>query len=100
MVVYEVNLCLDQAIYPEFITWLEKHIDDMLKFPGFIQARLLKQTQDRDNKQEKLTVQYQIKTQHDLENYLTQFAPQMQAEGIQRFKNQFSATRRFFRVLR
>ena len=98
MVVYEVNLTIHGDIYSEFTVWLRGHVKEMLQFPGFIQASLLKQEQDDPSDQEKLTVQYQLEGRDDLEKYLIECAPKMREEGIKRFKDKFSATRRVFKV--
>ena len=98
MIIYEVNLSIDRGIYDEYKSWLIEHVKEMLQFPGFIQASLLKQEQDDPSDQEKLTVQYQLESRDDLEKYLIECAPKMREEGIKRFKDKFSATRQVFKV--
>ncbi len=98
MVIYEVNLNIDEDIYPEFTVWLREHANAMLQFPGFIQASLFKQEQDDAADQEKLTIQYQIENRADLQRYLIESSPKMQEDGIKCFKGKFSATRRIFEV--
>lgn len=98
MVIYEVNLNIDKEIYSEFELWLSDHAKEMLQFPGFIQASILKPEQDEETGQEKLTIQYQLGNREDLEKYFIEFAPRMREEGIRRFKDKFSATRRVFKV--
>ena len=98
MVIYEVNLSIDRAIYTEYTLWLEEHAREMIQFPGFIQALILKQDQGDDSSQEKLTIQYQVESREDLESYLIEFAPKMREEGMKRFKDKFSASRRIFMV--
>ena len=96
MVIYEVNLTIAGAIYAEFKLWLREHVNEMLRFPGFIQASIFKPEQDEITDKEKLTVQYQLESRGDLERYFTEFAPRMREEGTKRFNDQFSATRRIF----
>lgn len=98
MVIYEVNLNINKEIYAEFELWLKDHIKEMLQFPGFIQACLLKPEEDEAFTQEKLTVQYQLENKESLERYFTEFSAKMREEGIRRFKDQFSATRRILAV--
>ena len=98
MVIYEVNLNINSDIYSEFQLWLEEHIKEMLQFPGFIQASIFKPEQEDVSLQEKLTIQYQLETRDDLERYFTEFAPKMREKGIQRFQDQFSATRQIFKL--
>jgi hypothetical protein len=98
MFIYEVNLTIDGDIFAEFKLWLREHVSEMLLFPGFIQASIFKLEQDEINDQEKLTIQYQLESRGDVERYFTEFAAKMREEGIKRFKDQFSATRRIFEV--
>lgn len=98
MVIYEVNLVIDDAIYTEFRLWLKKHVHQMLQFPGFMQASIFKPELDEVFDQKTLTIQYQIKTRDDLERYFTEFSTKMRAEGIQQFGDKFSAMRRVFAV--
>ncbi len=99
MIIYEVNLTIDNEIYAEFQLWLKQHINDMLKFPGFNQANLLKLEQDEFSDKQQLTIQYQLENRNDLEIYFTKFATQMREAGIQRFNNKFSVTRRIFEII-
>lgn len=98
MIIYEVTVNIEKEIYFKFIRWLKDHVEEMLKFPGFIQARILKEEQSEKREQEQLTVQYEIDSRENLDNYFKEFAPKMREEGIRRFKNQFSATRKIFHV--
>ena len=98
MVVYEVNLTINSDIYSEFTVWLKGHVKEMLQFPGFIQASIFKPEHDDVADQETLTVQYQLETRDDLERYFTEFAPKFREEGIKRFPDKFSATRRIFKI--
>lgn len=75
-----------------------EHAKELLQFPGFIQAILLKQEQDDVSEQEKLTVQYLLESRENLEQYLIEYAPKMREQGIRRFQDKFSATRRVFKV--
>ncbi|PWY55405.1 DUF4286 domain-containing protein [Legionella qingyii] len=98
MVIYEVNLVIDEDIYPQFQLWLKKHVKEMLQFPGFIQASILKPENENTANQEKLTVQYQLENRESLKVYFTEFALKMREEGLKLFKDKFSAQRRVFEV--
>lgn len=98
MVIYEVSLTIDGDIFAEFKLWLRDHVSEMLRFRGFIQASILKPEQDEPSEQEKLTIQYQLESRKDLERYFTEFGAKMREEGIKRFKDKFSATRKIFDV--
>jgi len=97
MVIYEVNLTINRAIYSEFTLWLKEHVNEMLQFPGFIQASVFK-LEEEISDQGKLTIQYQLGSRADLDRYFTEFAPRMREEGIKRFNDKYSAERRIFEV--
>jgi antibiotic biosynthesis monooxygenase (ABM) superfamily enzyme len=98
MVIYEVNLTIDEGIFLQFESWLIEHAREMLQFPGFIRANILKPENENNSDKEKLTVQYELENRDALNVYFEQFAARMREEGINRFKNQFSAERCIFEV--
>jgi len=98
MVIYEVNLSIDGDIYPEFKLWLKEHVNEMLQFPGFIQATLFKPEEDEVSDQEKITIQYQLENRAYLEKYFCEYASKMREKGIKRFNDKFTATRRILKV--
>ena len=100
MVIYEINLSIDTEIYIAYKAWLNEHIIEMLKFPGFLKATVLNQTIDADDYdvQEHVTVQYQLESAKDLQNYFDEHATKMREDGVNRFDGRFSATRRIFEI--
>ena len=97
MIIYEVNLTIEVQIYAEFRLWLKEHVNEMLQFPGFIQASILKPEVENSD-QEKLTVQYTLESRADLERYFSEFAAMMREKGIIRFNDKFKATRNIFEI--
>ncbi|HAT1972123.1 DUF4286 family protein [Legionella pneumophila serogroup 1] len=98
MVIYEVNLTIDTEIYSQFRSWLKKHAAEIIQFPGFMQASILKQEIEATSGKEKLTVQYQLDNRDNLARYLAELAPKMREEGFHLFQDKFSADRRIFEV--
>lgn len=98
MIIYEVNLVIDGAIYSSFQLWLKEHIKEMLQFPGFIKASILKPEGECASEKEKLTIQYQVEDRDALTTYFTQFAAKMREAGVKRFQDKFSVERRVFEV--
>lgn len=93
MVIYEVNVTIQNEIYAPYYAWLLNHIEQMLQFAGFKKADVgLIEQQHDDEKQ--LRISYTIESYADLENYLTHHAPMMRAEGIEKFGDKFHASRR------
>lgn len=98
MVIYEVNLSIDSDITEEFSIWLKKHAAEMIQFPGFIEAIILKEEAGCMPEREKLTVLYKLECRNDLQRYFDEFSAKMREEGIRLFSNKFSANRRIFEV--
>lgn len=96
MIVYEINLTIDMEIISQFEIWLKEHIKEMLQFPGFIEAAILKPEFDSPHQKEALTVQYLVENREFLEHYFIVHAEKMREKGLISFKNKFSAERRIF----
>jgi hypothetical protein len=92
-VVYEVDLEADADIAAPFDTWLRDHIADMLQFDGFRSAEILDDTAAPPGRIRRV-VQYRLRNQAALDEYLATHAPRMRAQGVARFGNRFSAERR------
>ena len=94
MIIYEVNLKVNEDVVSEYLLWLDEHIYDMLKFPGFETATVHK----IDSTQ--FVVSYEVDTMESLQNYFDNHAPKMRGDGITKFANKFSASRRILEVMR
>ncbi len=98
MVVYEVNLSVDRDIEQEFLSWLGGHVERVLRFPGFMGARIYRRDpRDEgapDEQRFHLTVHYELPDRAAYEAYLERHAPAMRREGLERFPGRFAASRR------
>jgi hypothetical protein len=92
-VVYEVNLEADADIAGPFDTWLRDHVADMLQFEGFRSAEILDDTSAPAGRIRRI-VQYRLRNQAALDDYLATHAPRMRAQGVARFGSRFSSERR------
>jgi hypothetical protein len=92
-VIYEVNLEADADIAGPFDTWLRDHIADMLQFEGFRSAEILDDPSAPAGRIRRI-VQYRLRNQAALDDYLANHAPQMRMQGVARFGDRFSAERR------
>lgn len=93
-IIYEVTLKVDPSIQEDFLSWLKNHVREMLEFPGFEEAHLF-HTQMFEP-QSGFIVQYRIQNQGRLDEYFAKFAPNMRAQGKEKFGDQFEATRRVY----
>jgi hypothetical protein len=93
-VIYEVNLELDAETAAEFDPWLNTHIDEMLRLPGFESAELFRDDDSDEAPRTKRTVQYRVRSQSDLDAYLSDQAAAMRTAAEERFSGRFTASRR------
>ena len=93
MVIYEVNVSIDNKIYADYYRWLIPHVKDILKIEGFTQAEISKETIEQDQFTQ-LTIRYELKSEADLENYLQNHASTLRADAKARFGDYFTITRR------
>jgi hypothetical protein len=72
----------------------------MLALPGFIAAEILEQRDPPPTRGTRaLNVQYRLVDDAALQRYLTEHAPRMREEGVRRFGDAFTATRRVLAVI-
>lgn len=97
MIVYEVNLNVDQDIAADYLLWLKHHMQEMLQHQGFVSAELY-EVMDENPDQQKWCCHYLLKDQQSLDDYLQNHAASMRNDGIQRFGDRFSASRRIMQT--
>lgn len=93
MVIYEVNVEVNCEIFADYYRWLLDHVKVMLTFPGFMQAEI-GLIDDSQIECKKLRVSYLIDSFGHLQQYLNHYAPSMRQQGVTKFGEHFSATRR------
>ncbi|MGH1485857.1 MAG: DUF4286 family protein [Cellvibrionaceae bacterium] len=94
MIIYEVNLTAEKSIENEFRLWLKQHLNDMLNTGYFNDAIIYELESEQEDAKIQLTSHYKVESRARLEEYFKNKADEMRADGIKRFSNQFTATRR------
>ncbi len=98
MLLYEVQLQIPEAIFPEWQRWMESvHIPDVLAtgcFAGFMMAESL----DAAEGFRACTIWYALPSPAAWKRYQQEFAPALQQDHRQRFP-QVQASRRMLRVV-
>lgn len=94
--IYEVTLSVDREIVDSFDAWLATHIENMLEIPGFVTARIFELEDDEQGRARRVT-QFHLESDKDLEDYLAGAASEMRQAAIDRFGEQFEASRRILR---
>jgi hypothetical protein len=103
MLIYEVNLEVDEDINYKMAAFLQEHLQKMLSFKGFQTAywyfRRPEDEEDPPAGKTLWTIQYVIDKREDLDDYLTNHAQSMRNEAQERFAGKFQATRRILNLL-
>ena len=94
--IYEVTLTVDREIIDDFDGWLAHHVEEMLAIPGFERARVFALEDESDGRVRRVT-HYYLESEDHLEQYFAGPADSMRQSGIDRFGDQFSASRRILR---
>lgn len=97
MIVYEVRLVVAPEIEAEYRAWLPGHIRELLALPGFLGAEWF--TESGAGDAPCFVVQYRLVDAAALDRYLAEHAPRLRAEGIARFGDRFTASRRVLQRL-
>ncbi len=99
MIVYEVNLSVDAAVYAEYLAWLDAHMAEILALPGFLGAEVLEVAEPAPPPSLRaLSVHYRVRDRAALQDYFDRDAPRLREEGQRLFGGRFSATRRVLKV--
>ncbi len=103
MLIYEVNIQADPEIANDYEQWLLPHIREILEIDGFIRADLTEVLPDDHDappgkKYWSVSVYYYIEDKASLERYYENHAPRLRREGIQKFGNRFTASRRVLEI--
>jgi hypothetical protein len=95
-----VTLRVDVAIAGDYRAWLEQHMREMLALPGFQDARLSRQDEPEPAAGDVVfCCHYRLRDAAALADYLREHAARMRADGVARFGDRFSASRRVLAVL-
>jgi hypothetical protein len=104
MIIYEVNIRVERIDVREYSEWLRLHVDDMLRLPGFLGAKIFaRKPEDEGQVSDSasyFTVHYELKDQGSLDRYLREFAPKMRALAQEKFGEHFKVQRRVLRLIR
>eukprot|EP01062_Namystynia_karyoxenos_P069539 TRINITY_DN65017_c0_g1_i1.p2 TRINITY_DN65017_c0_g1~~TRINITY_DN65017_c0_g1_i1.p2 ORF type:complete len:250 (+),score=91.49 TRINITY_DN65017_c0_g1_i1:100-750(+) len=96
--IYEVTCQIEAAVHGEFMGWLKPHVQELLALPGplFTKATIwqLEKPKGEEGTRRGVCVQYTAPSREHLEEYLTVHAPKMRADGVKRFADKLSITRR------
>jgi len=95
MIVYEVNIKVQNASADDYRAWLGDHVRELLTLPGFLSAEvLIAQPSAENTGVEEIVVLYRLESQQALMIYLAEYAPSMRARAQEHFADKFTISRR------
>jgi hypothetical protein len=99
MFIYNVTVNINDDIQAEWVRWMkEVHIPDVLKTGCFIDSQMVKVLYVNDEGHT-YSIQYKFLEMGDLEKYQKEFAPALQAEHTEKFKDKFAAFRTILQII-
>lgn len=100
MILYNVTLTLEHEIHDEWLDWmLHHHLDQVMATGMFLERRLSRLLVPENPDHVTYTAQYLCESQEKLDRYRSEFAPALQADGIQRFGDKMLAFRTVMEVV-
>ena len=94
MIIYEVNLIVEPDVADEYAAWLRPHITHILEIDGFLGAEWLERDTATDAGKVRWTIHYRLRDRAALEVYQRDHAPALIREGLDKFGEHLTATRR------
>lgn len=101
LIVYEVNLVIQKAVYEKNKDWLLKHFEDMVTENNFIKANIFDQicvdpSDDSHMRCHKLTAQYFMHSYGEMEKYFEKMARAMRSQVVEKLGDHYTVNRRVF----
>lgn len=96
MIVYEVNVDIDDAIRGDYLAWLGPHVAEIVALPGFTGAEAFEVDAPEPGRA-CFCMRFALVDDDAHATYLREHAPRLRADGIARFGERMRATRRVMR---
>lgn len=99
MFIYNVTVNVTDDAHKEWVAWMKgTHIPDVMKTGCFIDNQLVKVLYVEDEGHTYST-QYKFLEMADIEKYQKEFAPKLQAEHTEKFKDKYTAFRTLLQIV-
>ncbi len=97
---YEVTLQIESALIEQYDPWLRDHCRQMLALPGFERAEIFAIEPDSKAPDPIFrVVHYWLEDRRAFDNYLRDHAKNMRGDGLRRFGNRVTASRRILQPI-
>lgn len=94
MIIYNVTVKIDKTLSADWVSWMKsKHIPDVLATGIFTDYRLCRIFEDEEDGGETFATQYFCNNLIDFQRYQKEFAPALQQEHMERYRDRYVAFR-------
>ena len=99
MFIYNVTVNISDDAHSEWVKWMKEiHIPEVMKTGCFLDSQMVKVLYV-DDEGHTYSMQYKFLEMVDIERYQAQFAPKLQAEHTEKFKDKYSAFRTLLQIV-
>ncbi len=93
-IIYEVSCTVSPEVSDAFAAWLRHHVPEVAALPGFLEGRWGEQVGGAAGGARTFVCWYRLADAAAMERYFAVDAPRMRADGLRRFGERYTATRR------
>ncbi|MBF99092.1 MAG: hypothetical protein CMI36_08865 [Owenweeksia sp.] len=98
MYIYNVTVNIDNSAHDEWLQWMkETHIPEVMSTGIFLSNRIL-QVMVEEESGTTYSIQYEVKDLETLRLYQEMYAPKLQQDHIEKFKDKFVAFRTILKL--
>lgn len=98
MYIYNVTVNIEDSVHQEWLQWMkEKHIPDVMETGMFVDSRICQVMVDEEQGTT-YSIQYTVKDLETLKLYQQVYAPKLQQEHTERYRDKFVAFRTILRI--
>lgn len=93
-IIYEVSCAVAPEVGDAFAAWLRYHVPEVASLPGFVEGRWGEVVGSAAGGARTFVCWYRLVDAAALDRYFAEDAPRMRADGLRRFGERYTATRR------
>ena len=98
MYIYNVTVTIEESIHSDWLRWMkEVHIPDVMRTGIFVDNKICKLI--TEEMETTYAIQYTFRTMDDMNKYQKEFAPKLQQEHREKFKDKFAAFRTVLEII-
>jgi len=93
MIVYNVTVKVDNTILKDWLIWIEKHMPEVVNTGCFVSSSFFELLDPKTDVNRTFVIQYFAENMKEYEKYVSDFAPKLREDGMQKFGDNFVAFR-------